>query len=196
MVNVPNTPTPQAQPIDLGGLFALAGIYTTAISTWYEVDAARDRLKMMEDRVRHEQRMATLNRRMAEDAAAGILFAGEREVGRQTMMTGSQKAANRASVAARGVQLGSGGSVAEVEASGDIIAEIDRFNIEGNIERRVAAARMHGVNYANEALTRGVEAAGLAATRRSINPYLGAAGSLLSDASGLAQEWSYARRRT
>lgn len=178
-----------------GLLLSFFGAANSAVGAYFDLSSQKIAAQSQESTLRYQQSLSQVNARIADDQALDIAAAGSREVGRQTMQAGAQKSSNRASQAASGVQLGKG-SAAEAIASGDIIAKIDRYNIESNIARSVAAARMQSVNIRNQGRLAGVSADNVRATAKSINPFIGLSTSLLTGVGTLAQEWRYAQRRT
>ncbi len=185
----------QTAPSLGGGILSIFGMLNSAIGTFYAIDAQKGVLRSQESAFGHQQAISQVNARAAEDQAVGIQQAGESAVAAHSMQAEAQKSANRASQAASGIALGSG-SAAEVEASADIINQIDQFNIEANVARSVAAARTQRQNVLNQGAMAGVSAENAAASRGSINQFTGVSTSLLSDATTLAREWRFAQRPT
>ena len=176
-----------------GNILSIFGFANTAIGTYFDLQSQKIAGRSQESSFRHQQSMAEINAQIAEDRARGIQEAGQKEIGRFTMQAGAEKSRRRAGQGASGVQIGAG-SAAEVQASGDILAQIDRFNIEANIARSVAAARTQGVNFQNQGRLAGAAAGNVRATTDSISPLTGLSTSLLSGAGTLAREWRFAQR--
>jgi len=188
------TGAPAGSWANAGSILGIFGALNSAIGTYFDLASQKTAGKSQESSYRHQQAMAGINAQIADENARDIQAAGQREVGRYTMQAGAEKARNKVAQAASGVRLGKG-SAAEVIASGDILAKIDRYNIEANIARSVAQARMQATDIRNQGLMAGASAENVRASHRSINPYTGVTTSLLSNAGTLAQEWRYAQRR-
>lgn len=125
--------------------------------------------------------LADINARIAELGAQQELRNGQQQVGRLTMQAGQMKSAQRVALAANGVDLGEG-NAAEIQASTDIMKEIDKNTVEANAIRSAWGYRTQATNLQNEANIK-------RATAGAINPGLSAAGSLLGSAGQVAGSW-------
>lgn len=206
------TPSPETmQSIGkVAPLMQIAGMATSAIGSYYGAKIQQEQLKAQASNLRYQSQsqastlrfqkdLATLNAAMAESDAQQILLAGEREAGQISRRYGRAKASNRASMAARGVQLGVG-SAAEVEASIDLAKEQDMLTINANRVRAAESARMQQTNYQTQALMSGVSAnnvagmgemsaSNLMSSADSISPFGGMFTSLLGSAGTVASTW-------
>lgn len=193
-----------------GPIMQIAGMATSAIGSYYGAKIQQSQLRAQSDTLRYQSQsqamslqfqkdMATLNAELSEADAQQILLSGEREAGKISRAYGRAKSANRASMAARGVQLGEG-STAEVDASIELAKQVDMLTINANRTRAAAAARMQRVNYANQALMSGVSASNVATmgaisaanlreSADSISPFGQAFSSLLGNAGAVANTW-------
>lgn len=125
--------------------------------------------------------MAELNARQSEQQAQSALQQGKRQVAAITLKAGQLKSAQRAALAANGVDLGTG-SAAELQASTDIMKAADAGTAELNALQAAWGYRMQGVNSKNQALMARAQA-------RSISPFGAAASSLLGGAGQVANSW-------
>ena len=206
------TPSPETMQTigDAGPIMQIAGMATQAIGSYYGAKMQQIQLRAQSDTLRYQSQsqamslqfqkdMSTLNAELSEADAQQILLAGEREAGQISRRYGRAKSSNRASMAARGVQLGVG-STAEVDASIELAKQVDMLTINANRTRAAAAARMQRVNYANQALMSGVSASNVAAmgeisasnlasSASSISPFGQAFSSLLGNAGAVANTW-------
>src|SRR5690606_3358942 len=114
------------------------------------------------------------NARMADRQAEAELIRGQKEVGRLTMKAGQVKGAQRAAMAANGIDLGYG-NAAEVQASTDIVKEIDSNQITAN-------AVMSAWGYRSSAIMDRAKAS-------TISPAGAAFGTLLTSAGSVADSW-------
>jgi hypothetical protein len=191
-------------------LMQIAGMATQAIGSYYGAKIQQEQLKAQASSLRYQSQsqsmtlqfqkdLATINAGLAEADAQQILLAGEREAGQISRRYGRAKSSNRASMAARGIQLGVG-SAAEVEASIDLAKETDMLTINANRVRAAESARMQRTNYQTQALMSGVSAANVAgagemsasnlmSSASSISPFGGAFTSLLGNAGTVANTW-------
>lgn len=149
----------------------------------------------------HARFVGDTNARIAELAAQSALYQGERQSGALTLQAGQLKSRQRASMAANGVDLGVG-NAAEVQASTDIMKEVDRATIEANAVRQAWGYRLQATEMQNESAQRAVNyqaqaAAGQVAARNTYGPQRGvdsspwaaAGSSLLTSAGTLAKQW-------
>jgi hypothetical protein len=190
-----NTPAPTASKTMqtagllvtvLGGINSAVGSYFAAKSTQYQEKSAALNLGYQAD-------MAAINARSAEYAAQGDLEAGKSQIFNQTLRAGQEKASATASMASRGIALGSG-SAADVSASQDIIKDIDMYTINANATRAAAAARTQSTNYANQALMDRTSAVNARMSADTISPFAAMSSSLLTTASSVAQQWNQSQR--
>lgn len=125
--------------------------------------------------------VAGINARIAELGAQSELTAAEKQVAAQTLRAGQIKGAQRAALAANGVSLGEG-SAAEVQASTDIMKDIDKNTITANAVRSAWGHRTQGTNLQIEALVKQGTASG-------ISPLGSVSSSLLGGAGRVASAW-------
>lgn len=125
--------------------------------------------------------IADSNARIAEVGAQSALLRGQKQASALTLKAGQLKSRQRASMAANGIDLGVG-NAAEIQASTDIMAEIDKNTIETNAVYEAWGYRSNATNYQNEALMKRAGA-------DSISPGMAAAGSLLGSAGTVASSW-------
>lgn len=153
---------------------SLAGMASSAIGSFYSAKSQKSSLKFQAD-------MAEINAKLAETSAQGAMLRGEREVGALTLKAGMLKGRQRVALAANGVDLGVG-SAAEIQASTEIMKEIDANTIKSNAVMEAWGHRTQSVNSRNEGLMARSTASG-------ISPFGSAAGSLLGNAGQVASQW-------
>lgn len=95
--------------------------------------------------------IARLNAQMMEWQAQSRLRSNEKDQMRLTMQAGQTKASQRAALAANGIAVGEG-SAAELQASTDIIKEIDSNQMTANARREAWGMRMQAASYEGQAL--------------------------------------------
>lgn len=125
--------------------------------------------------------LADINARISELGAEQELIKGQQQVGQLTMQAGRVKSAQRVALSANGMDL-SEGNAAEIQASTDIMKEIDKNTVEANAVRSAWGYRTTGMNYQNEAIVKRGSADG-------ISPGMSAFGSLLSNSGQVASTW-------
>ncbi len=168
----------QLSTISLAG--QVGGAISGAAGSYYGAKAQKSNLET-------QAAIADVNTRIAELGAQSVLRQGQSEVGRVTMQAGQLKSRQRASMAANGVALDEG-SAAELQASTDIMKEIDSATVESNAIRSAWGYRTQGINAQNQAL-------GARASADSISPFGSAATSLIGGATNVASSW-YDYKRT
>lgn len=152
----------------------IGGGVTSAIGSYYGAATQKATLK-------GQAAVADINARIAELGAQSALLQGQQQVGALTLKAGQLKSSQRTAVAANGIDLGSGNAV-EIQASTDIMKEIDANTLTANAVRSAWGYRTQAVNFQNEALTK-------RATAGAISPFGSAAGSLLGSAASVAGSW-------
>lgn len=161
--------------LGLGGLFLqIGGAASSAIGSYYS--AAQQKINL-----RTQANLADINAKIAELGAQSALLQGQQQVGALTLKAGQLKSRQRAALAANGVDLGFG-SAAEIQASTDIMKEIDANTLEANAVRTAWGMRTQGVNFQNETLA-------ARATAGAISPGMSAFSSLLGSAGTVASSW-------
>ncbi len=191
----PTAPKTQGGGLSIGDSLFLAGAAAGAVGAVFEVRSAQSRLKTQSLSLQHESAISAITAREAEVEAQSVLEGADREIGALTAQAGAEKGARRAVMAGRGVQLGVG-STAEVQASGELIKELDVMAIKTNAARAAAGARTRGVNARNSSMFAAVSARN--ARRSAGNDLTSAAAgasSLLFSGSRLGAQWATDRYR-
>lgn len=98
-----------------------------------------------------EANIARINAQMMEWQAQSRLHANEKDLLNLTMKAGQTKGSQRAALAANGIAVGEG-SAAELQASTDIIKEIEANQLTANAHREAWGMRMQAANYEGQAL--------------------------------------------
>lgn len=151
-----------------------AGVISGAIGGFYSA-------RMTKNQLDFEASMARINARMAELGARSAFEKGHKEVANLTMQAGQLKSRQRASMAANGIDLGEG-NAAEVQASTDLMREIDKQTLEENAIRSAWGYRTEAANLESSAMMKEGSAAG-------ISPLMSGATSLLTSAGKVASNW-------
>lgn len=171
---------PAAEPastMNLGQLglgMQVIGAINGAIGSFYSSKAQISALEFQAD-------MAEINARIAERGAQSVLDQGQRQIGQLTLRAGQLKSSQRAAMAANGIDLGTG-NAAEIQASTDIMKEIDKNTIEANAVRSAWGYRTQATSLVNEAVVK-------RGTADGISPIGAMASSMLGNAGGVATSW-------
>lgn len=161
---------------------------TQAFGAGMQIGGAFYGARAQRDQLRLQAELGEINARMAEQSARSALHAGERQEQASRLRTAQTKSAQRASLAARGVDLGSG-SAAEVLTSTDVVGEWDANTIAANALRAAWGYRMDGVNQRIDANMRRASAS-------AISPGMAAFGTALSQAGQVAKSWYYLQQNS
>lgn len=181
--------TPDYGPLKTGGaVLSIFGAINSAVGSYYAAESQKYQLKSQAQNLKFQSEMAMINAAGAELQAQHIMEAGSRQAGVVGLKAGQVKSAAKASMAARGIQLGVG-SAQEVIATTDLIKEQDMLTINANTVRAANAARAQSVNYVNQSLLAGTSAQNLQATAGNVSPGFAAFNSLLGGATTLANSW-------
>ena len=172
---------PTAQLAQLSMVGQIGGMATSAIGSYFSAGAQKAALQ-------GQAAIADTNARIAELGAQSALNQGQQQVGALTRRAGQLKGTQRATMAANGIDLGEG-NAAEIQASTDIMKEIDKNTVEANAVRSAWGYRTQAVNFQNEALMKRAGA-------DSISPMSAMATSLLGSAGGVAGSWYQWRKTT
>ncbi|MFM7010258.1 MAG: hypothetical protein ACKO0Z_13155 [Betaproteobacteria bacterium] len=152
----------------------IGGIFASSVGSYFSAQSQKSNLKFQAD-------MAEISARMSEQSAQSALNQGQRQAGAISMRAGQIKSGQRAALAANGVDLGTG-NAAELQASTDIMKQIDMSTAEANGIRAAFGYRAQSVNYQNEAMLK-------RSTAESVSPFGAMATSLLGGATAVAGNW-------
>jgi len=151
-----------------------AGVASSTVGSYYSAKQQQSALNFQAD-------MADINARMAESGAQTELAKGQQQVAAITSKAGQVKGAQRAAMAANGIDLGEG-NAAEVQTTTDLTKEVDMNTAAANAVRSAWGYRAQESNYqAEAAMKRG--------TAGGISPWGSAATSLIGGASSVASTW-------
>ncbi len=156
-----------------------AGAVSGAIGSFYSAKSTKRQLQF-------EASMADINARISELGARSALDQGQKEIASLTTQAGRLKSSQRAAMAANGVDLGEG-NAAELQASTDIMKEIDKNTLEANAVKNAWGYRTQGANYQSEAIAKRGTASG-------ISPLMAGASSMLTGAGQVASSWYQFKR--
>lgn len=160
------------------GTFSLGAQVTSAlmgtVGSFYSAKAQRAAL-------RSQATVDRINARIMEQGAQSTLLQGQQQVGQLTLKAGQLKSSQRAAMAANGIDLGVG-NAAEIQASTEVMKEIDKNTVEANAVRAAWGYRTQGSNFENDAIAK-------SATASTIAPIGSAVSSLLGGASQVASTW-------
>jgi len=163
----------------------IAGAVGQMFGTYYAMKAQQYQLESQSLSLEFQKDISQINARQAEFQAQKTLEAGGRQAGAVTMKYGKIKGSQRAAMAASGGVIGEG-SYAAVEATTDLMKEIDVLTINANTVRAAENARTQSTNYGIQATMLGVSSKNAMAGAQSIDPFAGAGTSLLGSATSIA----------
>jgi hypothetical protein len=129
-----------------------------------------------------------LNAQQAELSAQQEMARGDAAIAQSTARAGQIKSAQRASMAANGIDLGEGSAV-DVLTTTDVLKEEDTNTLHANALRSAWGMRTQATNFKNDARMKRTSA-------DSISPGLAAATSLLGSASSTAQSFYSMKKGT
>lgn len=181
------------QASQLGGIFAVAGAVQGAIGSYYNAKSQQLQLESQASSLEFQADMSRLNAVQAEFTAQQIMRAGNLKQGQVSLRAGKIKSSQRASMAARGIDLGVGSAV-ETIATTDLMKEIDMLTVNSETVRSAEAARLQRQNYMTQAAIQDVSSENLYASSRTISPSMAATSSLLGSAGSVANAWYQDRK--
>lgn len=168
-MGIPSTQLAQASLVG-----QIGGAASSAVGSYFS--AATQKINLQT-----QAYVADTNARIAELGAQTALSQGQQQVANLTLKAGQLKSSQRAAMAANGIDLGEG-SAAEVQASTDIMKEIDTNTLTANAVRSAWGYRTQATNFQNDALMKRAGA-------DSISPGMATATSLLGSAGSVAGSW-------
>ena len=176
-----------------GSIMSIGGAVTGAIGSYYAAQSQKAQLESQASSMRFQSDISQLNAAQAEFTAQQILRAGQQRQGRIGLRAGKIKSSQRASMAARGIDLGVGSAV-ETIATTDLMKEIDMLTTNAETVRSAEAARLQRQNYLTASAMQDVSAMNLAGSAASISPIMALGGSILGSAGSVANAWFQDRK--
>lgn len=164
-----------------GPIISIAGIIGQVAGAYYGAKTQQYQLESQAMNLEFQKDIAGINARQAEFTAQGILRAGEQQAGALTLKYGKAKGAQRAAMAANGGVIGEG-SNAEIEATNELMKEIDVYTINANTVRAAENSRTQGQNYKTQAAMYGVSANNMRYSAQTIDPLAATSTTLLTGA--------------
>lgn len=153
---------------------AAAGLFLTAYGMQQQAKASKSMAN-------YNAQVADGNAKMAEHSAQDAIRRGDEEAAAIRRNADMLKGSQRASMAARGLDL-TQGTAQELQDQTDFFSQTDQATARNNAQREAWATRVHGANYRNEAAMQ-------RATARSISPGMAFGTSLLGGAGQVASRW-------
>ena len=176
-----------------GSIFAIGGAVTGAIGSYYAAQNQKAQLESQASSMRFQSDISELNAAQAEFTAQQILRAGQQKQGQIGLRAGKIKSSQRASMAARGIDLGVGSAV-ETIATTDLMKEIDMLTVNADTVRSAESARQQRQNYLTASAMQDVSASNLAGSASTISPFMAAGTSILGSAGSVANAWYQDRK--
>lgn len=153
---------------------SVAGALNSAVGSYFAAQGQKTALEL-------QAKMAQINAKISEGQARDALLRGERTEQASRLKAAQVKSAQRAAIAANGIDLGSETAVA-LQTSTDVLSELDANTIKANALRDAWGFRMEAVGLRGQAdVTR--------ATASGINPFLSAAGTLLTEGARVGSQF-------
>lgn len=159
----------------------VAGGITSAFGALSAASAKKYQTKSLALNYEHQKNMALFNMRMKESQAQHIARAYNKQMQILSLKQGVAKGKARASMAARGIKMGTG-STLDAFVSSEVLAQIDRMTMNSNKVRAMSDKRLEAVGLQNQATMLGVSASNAFATASSISPFMNMSSSLLTSA--------------
>ena len=174
----------------------IGGGLSSAVGGYYSANSQKSSLQFQSDiagiNASAVQTVGDFNARIDEMGAQSALAAGQQQVAAQTLKAGQVMGAQRASLAANGVDLGQG-SAAEVQASTSIMKDIDSNTIQANAIRNAWGYRTQGMNAKLgadiQSMNLNTTSAVDSAAANGINPLVSGGTTLLTGAGKVASSW-------
>lgn len=151
-----------------------AGLASSMVGAYYSAQSAKLQAET-------NSYISNVNAKITELGAATAKEQGRAQVAAISQQAGEVKSSQRASLAARGVDLGAG-SAAEVQASTDINKEADMHQAKVNAALSAWGYSSQAANLRTQSFTQQAQAS-------TINPAGSAFSSLLGGAGQVAQQW-------
>lgn len=150
----------------MAGLTTTLALMTTGLVAGTSAIQHRRAARGVERMGAREQEIAEQNAQLAEQQAEDELMIGREEAQRHAMGVRQFMGAQRARLAAQGIDIGAG-SPADVLGETSYFGELDRLTIENNARRRAWGYRAEAANIRNQGAYAGLAARTQAASLRN-----------------------------
>jgi hypothetical protein len=173
--------------LEASGLASGAGTVSTAAQALQVAGvvgstvAAYQKSKAEQDAYEYRSRIAANNAQLADWQAADAVTRGQDAENRQRQKTAQLKGTQRASLAARGIDLGEG-SALDILTGTDVLGETDALTLRANAAREAWGYRAQANQYRNDAAM----SSRMASSR---SPFGDAVGTLLTSGGTVAAKW-------
>jgi hypothetical protein len=154
--------------------FAAVGLAMSAYGTYQQGQSQKSMAN-------YNARIAENNAQINEIEAQDAIKRGDEEANAIRRNADMLKGSQRASMAARGLDLAEG-TAAELQFQTDFFSSVDQATARDNAKRQAWSIRTQGANFKSEAAMQH-------ATAKSINPWMNTAGSLLTNGGMVASKW-------
>ena len=168
-----------------GPMLSVVGAIGSAFSSYYAAKSQQYQLESQAMTMQFQKDIAGINARQAEVNAQGVLFARDQQIASTTLKYGKVKGAQRAAMAANGGTIGVGSNV-DIEATTELMKEIDKNTINASAVRAAENQRIQAQNYKTSAVMAGISADNLRTSASSISPFGSAFTSLLTSATSIS----------
>lgn len=187
MPTVPDSSFAQSMQ-GIGLVTSIIGMGTSAIGAYYGAKSAQVELQSKASSLKFQAELSGINAGMVELQAQQIMRAGKFQMMATGLKAGATVSSSRASMAARGIDLGVG-SAAEVQATTQWAKEVDLMTINTNTIKAAEAERMRKVGIEASATMQQVSAQNMQASASTISPWMNYTTTLLGGASTLASSY-------
>jgi hypothetical protein len=169
-----------------GIVSSLAGLAGGLMGNRYSSSASDSMAKSAQLAAEAQAQLAETNASIADLQAEAALSKGNAAVARLTQQAGQMKSAQRAGMAARGIDLGQG-NAAEILASTDMMKDVDKATLIYNALNESFGYRTNAINARAQAGM--ARAQGMAAGVSGYSSGTGYASTLITGASSLSKAW-------
>jgi hypothetical protein len=171
-----------------GTLLASAGAINSAIGSYYDSKSYKYQLESQASKLKHDAEMQKIQARQYEFQAMTIMESAQRQIGQQTMQAGQLKSSARATIGASGVDIGYG-STAEIQATNDLMKEIDSLTINSNaiMQQQEALKRKQALESQSD-LTN-LASQSLLTSASNVSPFRSALSSMLASSSNIYSKY-------
>ena len=174
----------------MGPIMAMAGAAQSVIGSYYAAKSQEYQLESQSENLKFQKEISLINAQQSEFTAQTMLESGQRKIGAMTLRAGNIQGAARASMAARGGQIGVG-SNADIISTTELMKQIDSLTLNAESVRAAESARIQGTNYRTQAAMQGISANNLMTSAGTISPFGAGLTSLIGSASNVANAMYY-----
>lgn len=171
-----------------GAGLAVAGAVSSAIGSYFNAKTQQYQLKSQASSLQFQSDLSRLNALQAEFTAQQVMRAGQMKAGAVGLRAGKIRSSQRASLAARGIDITSDSAVEQL-ATTEYMKDLDLLTVNAETVHQAEAARLQKQNYLTQASMQSLSSQNAYSSAGTISPFAAVGTSLIGGGAQVANAW-------